>query len=209
MALTTKEGGAKHKSAPKMMPQPCNAKSRTPKAHSEGFALSQLPIEVPYHSVIGQRRPGPRERGSDGVVPYWSSHLDGAQCRLQLNRRLFARHSHAPGRSKTDRSLPPSFFRCLFQLIRGLFAAYSWRGQSSGTTSAFQLVDENPFIVSLLAQPAQPAGRASAWRAESTPRGAPQGVRETRWQTDTNPSDPRSEDRDDCSACDSSSGLYC
>jgi hypothetical protein len=62
-----------------MMPQPCNAKSRTPKAHSEGFALSQLPIEVPYHSVIGQRRPGPRERGSDGVVPYWSSHLDGAQ----------------------------------------------------------------------------------------------------------------------------------
>ena len=61
------------------MPQPCNAKSRTPKAHSEGFALSRLPIEVPYHSVIGQRRPGPRERGSDGVVPYWSSHLDGAQ----------------------------------------------------------------------------------------------------------------------------------
>ena len=90
MALTTKEGGAKHKSAPKMMPQPCNAKSRTPKAHSEGFALSQLPIEVPYHSVIGQRRPGPRERGSDGVVPYWSSHLDEAQCRLQLNRRLRA-----------------------------------------------------------------------------------------------------------------------
>jgi hypothetical protein len=43
------------------------------------IALSQLPIEVPYHSVIGQRRPGPKERGSDGVVPYWSSHLDGAQ----------------------------------------------------------------------------------------------------------------------------------
>jgi pimeloyl-ACP methyl ester carboxylesterase len=43
------------------------------------IALSKLPIEVPYHSVIGQRHPGPKERGSDGVVPYWSSHLDGAE----------------------------------------------------------------------------------------------------------------------------------
>ena len=43
------------------------------------IALSKLPIEVPYHSVIGQRHPGPKERGSDGVVPYWSSHLYGAQ----------------------------------------------------------------------------------------------------------------------------------
>ena len=41
--------------------------------------LSKLPIEAPYHSVVGQQRPGPKERGSDGVVPYGSSHLDGAQ----------------------------------------------------------------------------------------------------------------------------------
>jgi hypothetical protein len=45
-------------------------------------ALSELPIEVPYHSVIGQQHPGPKERASDGVVPYWSSHLDGAQSEL-------------------------------------------------------------------------------------------------------------------------------
>jgi pimeloyl-ACP methyl ester carboxylesterase len=43
------------------------------------IALSELPIEVPYHSVIGQHRRGPKESGSDGVVPYWSSHLTGAQ----------------------------------------------------------------------------------------------------------------------------------
>jgi len=43
------------------------------------MAVSKLPIEVPYHSVIGQRHPDPKERGSDGVVPYWSSHLDGAR----------------------------------------------------------------------------------------------------------------------------------
>ena len=46
------------------------------------IALSKLPIEVPYHSIIGQLHPGPKERGSDGVVPYWSSRLDGAQSEL-------------------------------------------------------------------------------------------------------------------------------
>jgi len=42
------------------------------------IALSQLPIEVPFYSIIGQQHPGTKERGSDGVVPYWSSHLEGA-----------------------------------------------------------------------------------------------------------------------------------
>jgi pimeloyl-ACP methyl ester carboxylesterase len=46
------------------------------------IAVSKLPIEVPYHSVIGQHYSGPKERGSDGVVPYWSSHLDGSQSEL-------------------------------------------------------------------------------------------------------------------------------
>jgi hypothetical protein len=43
------------------------------------IALAGLPIEAPYHNVIGQHYRGPKEEGSDGVVPYWSSHLDGAQ----------------------------------------------------------------------------------------------------------------------------------
>ena len=46
------------------------------------IAVSQLPIEVPYHSVIGQKHKGPKEQGSDGVVPYWSSHLAVAQSEL-------------------------------------------------------------------------------------------------------------------------------
>jgi pimeloyl-ACP methyl ester carboxylesterase len=46
------------------------------------IAVSELPISVPYHSVIGQLHPGPKEQGSDGVVPYWSSHLAGAQSEL-------------------------------------------------------------------------------------------------------------------------------
>ena len=42
--------------------------------------LSQLPNGYPIkiHSVIGDRgKSGPLEDSSDGVVPYWSSHLDG------------------------------------------------------------------------------------------------------------------------------------
>ncbi len=42
-------------------------------------ALDQVPIKVPYHSIIGDRGRGDTPNSSDGVVPYWSSHLEGAQ----------------------------------------------------------------------------------------------------------------------------------
>jgi len=42
--------------------------------------LKREPIQAPYHSIIGNRgKPGPLADSSDGVVPYWSSHLDGAK----------------------------------------------------------------------------------------------------------------------------------
>ncbi len=34
--------------------------------------------ELVYHSIIGDREQADRPGGSDGVVPYASSHLDGA-----------------------------------------------------------------------------------------------------------------------------------
>ena len=43
--------------------------------------LEQLKISpnVKYFSIIGRENPeGPLEESSDGIVPYWSSHLDGA-----------------------------------------------------------------------------------------------------------------------------------
>lgn len=46
------------------------------------IALADLPIPIPFHSIMGQQRPGPKESGSDGVVPYSSSHLDGADSEL-------------------------------------------------------------------------------------------------------------------------------
>ena len=45
-------------------------------------ALADLRIEVPVHSIIGQRNGGAVETSSDGVVPYASSHLDGASSEL-------------------------------------------------------------------------------------------------------------------------------
>ena len=42
--------------------------------------LNKQSIQTPYHSIIGNRgKPGPLADSTDGVVPYWSSHLDGAQ----------------------------------------------------------------------------------------------------------------------------------
>ena len=41
--------------------------------------INSAPITVPYHSIIGDRGKGNSPNSTDGVVPYWSSHLDKAQ----------------------------------------------------------------------------------------------------------------------------------
>ena len=43
-------------------------------------SADQIPIAtgVPYHSIIGNNEAGDTPGGTDGVVPYWSAHLDGA-----------------------------------------------------------------------------------------------------------------------------------
>ena len=41
--------------------------------------INEARISVPYHSIIGDRGKGGCPNCSDGVVAYWSSHLDGAQ----------------------------------------------------------------------------------------------------------------------------------
>jgi hypothetical protein len=45
--------------------------------------MDTKPIIPPYHSILGNRgKAGPNERSSDGLVPYWSSHLEGAQSEI-------------------------------------------------------------------------------------------------------------------------------
>ena len=41
-------------------------------------ALARHPVGVPFHSIIATRRAVDFRQGSDGVVPYWSAHLDGS-----------------------------------------------------------------------------------------------------------------------------------
>jgi pimeloyl-ACP methyl ester carboxylesterase len=39
--------------------------------------MKTVPIQAPYHSIIGNRgKPGPLIDSSDGIVPYWSSHMN-------------------------------------------------------------------------------------------------------------------------------------
>jgi hypothetical protein len=45
-------------------------------------SLDTLPIAVPYYSIIGDRGRGDTPNSSDGVVPYWGSHMAGAQLEL-------------------------------------------------------------------------------------------------------------------------------
>jgi pimeloyl-ACP methyl ester carboxylesterase len=42
--------------------------------------INTLPITqgIPYHTIIGDQGKGGSPHSSDGVVPYWSSHMDGA-----------------------------------------------------------------------------------------------------------------------------------
>jgi pimeloyl-ACP methyl ester carboxylesterase len=43
-------------------------------------AMNELALAkgIPYHSIIGDRGRGDTPNSSDGVVPYWSSHIEGA-----------------------------------------------------------------------------------------------------------------------------------
>jgi pimeloyl-ACP methyl ester carboxylesterase len=41
--------------------------------------MDTVPVQAPYHSIIGNRGlPGPLIDSSDGIVPYWSSHINHA-----------------------------------------------------------------------------------------------------------------------------------
>ncbi|MGA8655134.1 MAG: hypothetical protein WB586_03225 [Chthoniobacterales bacterium] len=47
-------------------------------------AINTIPItpSIPYHTIMGDRGRGDAPNSSDGVVPYWSSHMEGAKSEL-------------------------------------------------------------------------------------------------------------------------------
>jgi pimeloyl-ACP methyl ester carboxylesterase len=48
------------------------------------IAINTIPITpgIPYHTIMGDRGKGDAPNSSDGIVPYWSSHMDGAKSEL-------------------------------------------------------------------------------------------------------------------------------
>ncbi len=75
------------------------------------LAVNELPLvpTIPYHSIIGDRgKGGNKDRtkpvSSDGVVPYWSSHLDGAASE-KIVPSDHAAHQHPGGITEARRIL--------------------------------------------------------------------------------------------------------
>jgi pimeloyl-ACP methyl ester carboxylesterase len=48
------------------------------------IAINKIPITpgIPYHTIMGDRGRGDAPNSSDGIVPYWSSHMEGAKSEL-------------------------------------------------------------------------------------------------------------------------------
>ena len=67
-------------------------------------AINKIPITpgIPYHSIVGDRGRGDTPNSSDGVVAYWSSHLDGAASRAHR-----AIKSQLATQSRSDRRSSP------------------------------------------------------------------------------------------------------
>jgi pimeloyl-ACP methyl ester carboxylesterase len=69
-------------------------------------AVNKIPITpgIPYHSIMGDRGRGDTPNSSDGVVPYWSSHLNGAESELIVNSAHDAQYN-AQAIQEVDRIL--------------------------------------------------------------------------------------------------------
>ena len=74
-------GGAQQTNALQSEAQSSLAEARRSRSDPK-TAADTLPITAPYHSIIGDRGRGDSPNSSDGVVPYWSSHLEGARSEL-------------------------------------------------------------------------------------------------------------------------------
>lgn len=59
---------------------------------------------VPFYSVMGDRGDGDTPDSSDGVVAYWSSHLNGAQSEL-IAPSGHSAHAHPKGTEELRRIL--------------------------------------------------------------------------------------------------------
>lgn len=60
---------------------------------------------VPVHSIIGDMRKAGRTNGTDSVVAYWSSHIDGVKSELIVHADHLSLHKKAPALTEVRRIL--------------------------------------------------------------------------------------------------------
>jgi pimeloyl-ACP methyl ester carboxylesterase len=70
------------------------------------LAVNEIPVtpRVPHHSVVGDRGKGDTPQSSDGVVPYWSSHMKAAASE-KIVPSGHGSHAHPQGIEEAQRIL--------------------------------------------------------------------------------------------------------
>ena len=63
-----------------------------------------FPTNLIYHSIVGNKKKAGEPDGTDGVVPYWSSHLDGAKTEVIVKSGHNA-HTHSGAIKEVKRIL--------------------------------------------------------------------------------------------------------
>ena len=77
----------------------------------KGISCQSLPLDrsIPFHSIMGDRGRGgnldrTRPQSTDGLVPFWSAHLDGAESELTVPSGHWV-HLHPEGQAEIRRLL--------------------------------------------------------------------------------------------------------
>jgi hypothetical protein len=103
------------------------------------LALNTLPIadHVPYHSIIGDRGRGDTPNSSDGVVDYWSSHLEGAQSERIVPSDHSAHHNKE-GMEEVHRILLLNLTRAIAKgPVSGAYESEGLRSRQTARSSVF------------------------------------------------------------------------
>lgn len=65
------------------VPKPTSLSTLNPNSRSfKGLAAMPLPSNITFHSILGDKGHGDSPDSSDGVVPYWSSHVEPVESEL-------------------------------------------------------------------------------------------------------------------------------
>lgn len=79
----TQEGLASDPSASDDLRAPTSISTLSPKSRSfRGLNPLPLPKNITFHSIMGDKGHGDTPNSSDGVVPYWSSHIEPVESEL-------------------------------------------------------------------------------------------------------------------------------